>query len=59
MPPIRPQELALAAQWCRERLLGMPEARLLVIVPELAQRRGEVRRLFDAALDAAIPGAAG
>lgn len=46
------QELALAAQWCQQRLLGMPEARLLVIVPELAQRRGEVQRLFDAALGA-------
>jgi ATP-dependent helicase/nuclease subunit B len=46
-------ELAMCAQWCRERLTGQPDARLLVIVPELAQRRTLVRRLFDAALDPA------
>ncbi len=44
------QELALAARWCRERLSAQPAARLLVIVPQLAQRDGEVRRVFDAAL---------
>jgi ATP-dependent helicase/nuclease subunit B len=46
------QELALVAQWCRERLSVAPAARLLVIVPELARRHGEVRRVFDAALGA-------
>jgi probable DNA repair protein len=45
-------ELALVAQWCRERLRGAPAARLLVIVPELARRHSEVRRVFDAALGA-------
>ena len=44
------EEIALMAQWCRERLGAAPAARLLVIVPQLAQRRGEVRRMFDAAL---------
>ncbi len=44
-------ELELAAQWCRERLSAAPGARLLVIVPELAVRVREVRRLFDATLD--------
>ncbi len=45
-------ELELAAQWCRRRLQESPGARLLVIVPELADRRSEVQRVFDAALDA-------
>jgi ATP-dependent helicase/nuclease subunit B len=45
------QELAQVAQWCRDRLSLTPTARLLVIVPDLAQRHGEVRRVFDAALD--------
>jgi ATP-dependent helicase/nuclease subunit B len=44
-------ELAMAAQWCRDRLSAAPSARLLVIVPDLAQRRSEVQRVFDAALD--------
>ncbi len=39
------------AQWCRERLGASPDARLLVIVPDLAQRYGEVGRVFDEALD--------
>lgn len=46
-------ELALIARWCRERLEAAPTARLLVIVPDLARRQGEVRRVFDAALDPA------
>jgi ATP-dependent helicase/nuclease subunit B len=45
-----PQELAMVAQWCRERLSVAPAARLLVIVPQLAHRQLEVRRVFDAAL---------
>jgi ATP-dependent helicase/nuclease subunit B len=44
-------ELAWAAQWCAERLTATPTARLLVIVPELVRRHGEVRRVFAAALD--------
>jgi ATP-dependent helicase/nuclease subunit B len=48
-------ELALIAGWCRERLEADPAARLLVIVPELARRQDEVRRVFDAALDPGYP----
>lgn len=44
-------ELELAAQWCRARLGTTPSARLLVIVPDLAQRQSEARRVFDATLD--------
>ena len=51
-------ELAQVARWCRERLAMLPTARLLVIVPELARRQGEVRRVFDAALDPDYPGTA-
>ena len=51
-------ELAQVARWCRERLAMQPTARLLVIVPELARRQGEVRRVFDAALDPGYPGTA-
>jgi len=46
-------ELAQVAHWCRERLTADPTARLLVIVPDLTSRQGEVRRVFDAALTAA------
>ncbi|HEY6455697.1 MAG TPA: PD-(D/E)XK nuclease family protein [Steroidobacteraceae bacterium] len=45
------EELACAAHWCTERLRAMPSARLLVIVPQLPGRHGEVRRVFEAALD--------
>jgi ATP-dependent helicase/nuclease subunit B len=45
------EELACAAQWCAERLSATPGARLLVIVPELARRHAEVRRVFEAVLD--------
>lgn len=48
-------ELALLAHWSRERLEADPAARLLVIVPELAHRQAEVRRVFDAALDPCYP----
>jgi ATP-dependent helicase/nuclease subunit B len=47
----RAAELQMTAQWCRQHLSAAPGARLLVIVPDLAQRHGEVRRVFDAALD--------
>jgi ATP-dependent helicase/nuclease subunit B len=46
-------ELAQIAHWCRERLQADPAARLLVIVPDLTLRQGEVRRVFDAVLDPA------
>lgn len=36
------EEIELAAQWCRSHLLDDPRARLLVIVPDLAQRRAQV-----------------
>jgi ATP-dependent helicase/nuclease subunit B len=45
------EELQQVAQWCRERLHHAPAARLLVVVPQLARRRGEIRRVFDAVLD--------
>ncbi|HTY94838.1 MAG TPA: PD-(D/E)XK nuclease family protein [Steroidobacteraceae bacterium] len=45
------QELAQVAHWCRERLRAAPAARLLVIVPDLGERRAAVRRIFEAALD--------
>jgi ATP-dependent helicase/nuclease subunit B len=44
-------ELALAAQWCAERLSATPGARLLVVVPELIGRHTEVQRVFAEALD--------
>jgi ATP-dependent helicase/nuclease subunit B len=46
------EELAMIAHWCRQRLGVTPTARLLVIVPDLARRQSEVRRVFDEALDA-------
>ncbi len=45
------QELMLVARWCGERLRATPGARLLVVVPDLARRRSEVRRVFDTQLD--------
>lgn len=50
-PVDRSEELTMAAQWCREHLSTAPAARLLVIVPDLAQRQAQVRRIFDEALD--------
>ena len=50
--PLDPaEELEMLAQWCRRRLSAAPAARLLVILPDLMQRQGEVRRVLDAALD--------
>lgn len=44
------EEIALAAQWCRQRLATNPRSRLLVIIPDLAQRRHEVTTAFEQAL---------
>ncbi len=43
-------EVESAAQWALGRLRARPEARLLIVVPDLAQRREEVARLFSAVL---------
>lgn len=43
-------EIALAAQWCRARLAADPRARLLVLVPDLRQRRQMVARTFEQVL---------
>jgi probable DNA repair protein len=40
-------ELELAAAWCRERLLADPQARLLVVVPELERRRSAIAMVFE------------
>jgi probable DNA repair protein len=39
-------ELQQAARWCRERLLADPEARLLVVVPQLAHCQARASRTF-------------
>ncbi|HEY3625567.1 MAG TPA: PD-(D/E)XK nuclease family protein [Terracidiphilus sp.] len=39
-------ELAACARWCRRQLEVNPQARLLVIVPDANQRRGEMERAF-------------
>ena len=41
-----PAEWRAAARWCRERLEADPRARLLVVIPDLAQRRPLVERVF-------------
>ncbi len=44
------EELELAASWCHSRLARDPASRLLVVVPDLAARRGEAARIFEHAL---------
>jgi ATP-dependent helicase/nuclease subunit B len=44
-------ELELAAEWCRSKLSAQPSARLLVVAPQLAQRRAEALRAFGQLLD--------
>ena len=39
-------ELEACALWCAQRLAADPEARLLVLVQNLAERRGEIERAF-------------
>jgi probable DNA repair protein len=43
-------ELQQAARWCRAQLLANPRARLLVIVPQLAQCRARAARTFSRVL---------
>jgi ATP-dependent helicase/nuclease subunit B len=45
------EELELAAEWCRSKLSADPAARLLVLVPDLAQRRAEALCAFGQVLD--------
>ncbi|MDE2252444.1 MAG: PD-(D/E)XK nuclease family protein [Gammaproteobacteria bacterium] len=46
-------ELRRAAQWCRAMLCASPAARLLVVVPQLAQRRAAAVLAFEHELGAA------
>jgi probable DNA repair protein len=48
-------ELSACAAWCMQQLVLQPDARLLVVTQEIAERRGEIERAF---LRAAPPGAA-
>ncbi|MGH8150507.1 MAG: PD-(D/E)XK nuclease family protein, partial [Steroidobacteraceae bacterium] len=43
-------EFELVALWCRSQLAADPSRRLLVIVPDLAQRRVEAERVLEQAL---------
>jgi probable DNA repair protein len=45
-------EFRAAATWCLSRLAADPGARLLVIVPGLAQQRARLQRIFSEVLDA-------
>ncbi len=47
-------ELQLAASWCRSRLARVPGGHLLVVVPDLAERRSAAVSVFEQCLD---PGA--
>jgi ATP-dependent helicase/nuclease subunit B len=44
------EELELAAEWCRFRLASDPTSRLLVVIPDLAQRRAATLRVLTQAL---------
>ncbi|HXS28289.1 MAG TPA: PD-(D/E)XK nuclease family protein [Steroidobacteraceae bacterium] len=44
------EELELSAHWCRARLVDDPHARLLVVVPDLAQRYTQALHVFERAL---------
>lgn len=48
-------ELAACASWCKQQLALKPDARLLVVSQEIADRRGEIERAF---LRMASPGSA-
>lgn len=39
-------EWRAAAEWCRQRIVARPDARLLVVIPDLAKRRPWVERVF-------------
>jgi probable DNA repair protein len=47
----RRAEIGAAAQWCRQILLNQPDARIGVVVPDLAQRHAAVERQFAAYLE--------
>lgn len=55
------KELAAMAQWVRSRLSTEPQARIGVVVPELASRRAALIRALEEALvpQAVLPGQAG
>ena len=46
-------EWRAAAEWCRRRIAEDPAARLLVVIPDLAQRRPWVERVFREVLEPA------
>ena len=48
--PDAQSELESAAQWAQEQLRARPESELLIIVPDLEQRRAEVGRVFSSTL---------
>ncbi|HTP94322.1 MAG TPA: hypothetical protein VMK05_00625, partial [Burkholderiales bacterium] len=56
----RRDEIARAAAWARARLEARPDARIGVVVPELARQRAALLRAFSAAMrpDYALPGQA-
>lgn len=53
------EELQRVAAWCRQRLAADPKARLLVVLPDLDQRRAQLERVLLDELDpASLAGAA-
>ncbi len=48
--PTAADEITGAAQWVRHRLLANPQARIAVIVPDLAERRAAIARALDGQL---------
>jgi probable DNA repair protein len=57
--PVEKDEIAAAARWARARLEANPDARIGVVVPDLARLRERVRRAFAQAMrpDYLLPGA--
>lgn len=53
--PSAESELAAAARWARSRLAANPLARIGIVVPDLAERRATVLRVFSEMLAAADP----
>jgi ATP-dependent helicase/nuclease subunit B len=45
------EELELAAEWCRSKLVGDAQARLLVVIPDLPRRGAEAQRVLAQALE--------
>lgn len=50
------QELRAAAHWARHWLIREPQARVAVVVPDLASRRADAQRIFDEVLCASHTG---